>query len=331
VTTISISELEALCRAALTRAGVREQDAVIATGHYLENECSGKASHGIVRVVEAAGAAQKSGATPGNPEIAKDSGAIVVFDAKGQIGVVAGKHAMDMAMTRAKKHGIALVGVRNYIASMGSMTWFLRRLAEKNLVALMGCNSVAQVAPPGGCERVIGTNPVGIAVPGADGDALIVDFTTAAIAYGKIMVMKDKGETVPDGVLVDTDGHPSNNPADAYDGAILPLAGYKGFGLGLMVELLAGPLIGAGAVKKNLYDNDGMFIIAIDPQMAGHTGWAQDISAALEFIRKSKRQEGVSEISLPGDRSAKALKEVQEKGQVEVAEKTLEKLRALAL
>lgn len=327
---ISIQDLEKLCLHALKNAGLRDQDVEITIDHFLENELSGKSSHGIVRVVEAVKAAQKYGAPNKDPEIEKDTGNMVTLDGHGQIGVVAARHAMDVTIKRAKEHGLALGGVRNYIASAGSMAYYLRRLANQNLIALMSCNSVAQVCPPGGRERVIGTNPVGIAIPGESGEALIADFATSAIAYGKIMVMKDKGESIPGGLLIDKDGNPSTNPADAYDGAILPLADYRGFALGLMVELLAGPLIGAKAIKKGLYDNDGLFMIVINPEHLGYSGITEQISEALHAIKQTPPQPGTDFIALPGERSLKTLNEAKTRGTINVADKTLNNLKVLA-
>ena len=330
MTRINIKELENLCIAALRKAGVRDRDAEITVDHYLENQLSGKASHGVIRVVEAVRFIRDRGVPANDPEIAIDKGSMVVLNATGQLGTVAGKFAVDLAIERARKHGLALIGARNYIASTGSMAYYLRHIVNAGLVAIMGCNSVALVAPPGGRKRMIGTNPVGIGIPGESGDALIADLATSAIAYGKIMVMKDKGQSVPEGMLIDKDGNPSCDPADAYEGAILPLAYHKGFALGLMVELLAGPLIGAKAAKQELCDGDGLFIIAIDPSHLEQDSFAQQITETLEDIRQSPRRPGIEAITLPGQRSAQTLAQTKAAGDIDVVDKTLSDLRSLA-
>lgn len=254
---------------------------------------------------------------------------MVVIDAKGQTGTVAGKAALDVATGRAKTHGIAFVGIRGYVANSGSMAYYLRRMTSVGLIGLMGTNSVAMVAPPGGRQRMIGTNPVGIGIPGED-EAMIADFATSAMAYGKMMVLRDKGEPVPE-VLVDKDGNPSTDPLDAYEGAILPLADYRGFALGLMVELLSGPLIGGKASKDQMSENDGLFIIAIDPKKLGSQNFTHEVTDLFMKIRKSPTQKGVEEITLPGDRSSEALAEAKMNGTIEVVDKTLEDLKSLAL
>ncbi len=163
---IAIEELKSLCQELLTKNGVREKDREAIIDHLMENQCSGKASHGMVRLPNMIGAFRRFGLPLEDPEIVHDRGNIVVMDAKGQAGLVAGKVAMDEAIRRAKEHGLAMVGIRDYIGNSGSMAYYLRRMADQGLVAIMGCNSDALVAPPAGRKRMIGTNPIGIAIPG---------------------------------------------------------------------------------------------------------------------------------------------------------------------
>ncbi len=329
MTAISTGELKELCTNVLIKAGLRPQDAALTVDHYLENEMSGKSSHGMVRIEEAAKAVARWDIPKQDPAIEHDTGSMVRLNANGQIGAVAGMFATNEAITRAPKHGIALVGIHNYIASSGSMAYYLRRIADAGFIAFMGCNSVAMVAPPGGRERVIGTNPIGICIPGENGH-FIADLATSAYAYGKIMVHKDKGEPVPDGVIIDANGNASTNPEDAYNGAILPLSGHKGFSLGLMIELMAGPLIGAKAVKKELCDEDGLFIIAIDPNAMGNSKFYEEVFETLNTIKASATAPGNKEISIAGERSAKTLKETIQAEQLNVADTTLQKLKDLA-
>lgn len=326
---IRIEELKSLCMELLTKNSFRAKDAEVIVEHLVENECSGKASHGMVRLPEIISAIRKFGLSTEDPESVHDQGNISVLDAKGQIGVVAGYVATQQAISRAKEHGLAMVGIKNYIATSGSMAFYLRKFIEQGLIAIMGCNSVAMVAPPAGKQRMIGTNPVGIAIPGAEDKALVADLATSAIAYGKIMVMNDKGENVPEGVLIDKEGEPSTNPEDAYEGAILPLADHKGFSLGLMVELLAGPLIGAKAMKQNIYDGDGLFIIAIDPLQFGNSAYFEEIAESLADLKSSPTRPGYDTISIAGERSEKTLQMTLQQGKVEVAEKTLQDIRSL--
>lgn len=330
MTTISTKELRALCLKALTNAGLQESDAAITVDHYLENEMSGKTSHGMVRVVEAAKILKKYDIPSAQPEIIIDHGHMALIDAKGHTGPVAGLAVTNEAITRAKAHGMALIGARNFIVNTGSMAYYLRRLTSENLVALIWNNSVPCVAPPGGIKPVIGTNPVGIGIPGENGDGMIADLGTAAMAYGKMLALDAKGDPIPEGVIIDTNGNPSTDIKDALSGAILPLAGYKGFALGLMVELLSGPLMGAKAIQKNYYGDDGFFCLAIDPLKFGNTDFYKDISASLTAIRQSPPQEGTDKVTIPGERSGAKLAKSSETGSIDIAEATLGAIREFA-
>lgn len=323
---ITIKELENIARVALKTTGMRDTDIEITLDHYLENEISGKSSHGMVRIVEAHKTFQKHKVSQTDPVINNDQGHLCTINAQGQTGPVAGHYAVQETITRAKIHGLSFVGITNYVLNSGSMAYYLRRLVDNNLIAIMGTNSYACVAPPGGKEPVVGTNPLGIGIPGENGDAMIADFGTAALAYGKMMVLRDQGKAIPDNVLLDKDGNPSNDINDAFDGAILPLAGHKGFALAMMIELLAGPLIGGTAKKRELYQGDGIFIIALDPAKLGNSAFTAAASAFFNEIKHSVRQPGVDIITLPGERSSQALEINKKSGSLEIADKTLENL-----
>lgn len=326
MTEITIPELRRLCIEALTKVGVSAHDAGITVDHYLENELSGKTSHGMVRVIQAVKTVQARGLPRQAPEIIHDAGNIAVIDAHGALGPVAGHAALALSLERAKKHGMSMIGVRHYIANSGSMAYYLRRLAEAGLIGMMSCNSEAIVSPPEGIDPMVGTNPIGLCVPSADDTPFIADFATSAIAYGKIMVMEEKGQPVPDGLLIDKEGHPSTDPADAFEGSIKPLAGYAGFSLALMVELLAGLLIGTMACKRDA-GKDGLFIIAIDPTAFGQNDYAQRVAEILMRLRESRPVLGQDQVPLPGDRSAPILESTLAAGRVDVADKTLQTLR----
>jgi ureidoglycolate dehydrogenase (NAD+) len=330
MTEIAINDLRELCLKALTKTGLSKEHAQITVDHYLENECSGKKSHGMVRVVEAVGTITKKGIAKEEPTLIVDKQSMAVIDGKRNLGPVIGKMVIKEAVNRAKQHGITLVGGTNYIVNSGSMAYYLRLLASQNMIGIMSCNSVAMVAAPEGKERLLGTNPIGLGVPSEDGKHFIADFATSAIAYGKVMVAVDKGESLPEGRIIDKDGNPSTNPEDAkQDGAILPLADYRGFALGLFVELIAA-MLGADALQEKLYGNDGLFVIAINPEHIGSASYTTRIQEILTRIRKSEPAPNHEKVSLPGDRSLAVLHQTLKKGVVDVTDKTLTNIKELA-
>jgi LDH2 family malate/lactate/ureidoglycolate dehydrogenase len=330
MTEIAIKDLETLCVKALSKTGLSDDHVRITVEHYLENELSGKSSHGMVRVVEAIQHLNKRGAPKQGIKTVHQHGAIEILEADGHIGCVAAHKAMTTCIENTKKHGLAFIGVRNYFASTGSMAFYVRRFVENGLIALIGCNSVALVAPPKGKERILGTNPLGMGFPSADGNHFIGDIATSAIAYGKIMVMKDEGKKVPDGNLIDKDGNPSNEPEDAFDGAILPLAEYHGFSLALTICLLGGSLLGAKDLKKDIFDSDGFFMVGLDPKAFGQDQIPEHYATTLNQIRNSAPAPGHKNVTIPGDRSRQTLHDTLEKGSVIIASKTLQKLQELS-
>lgn len=327
---IKLQELTDLSVQALIKAGLDENEARLAADHYLENEFSGKASHGLVRVVEAVRALHSFGAPDKPPEVEFENDQVLRFNANRNIGSSASWHAMRAGIKKAASQAVTFVSVRNYIASTGAMSFYLRRITDAGYIGLMGCNSVALVTPVGGKKRMIGTNPFAIGIPDAQGQTpMIADFATSSIAYGKVMVMKNKGQSLPEGKIVDAEGHPSTDPADAYNGAILPLADHRGFALGLMIELLAGPLIGAKALKQELYDNDGLYMIFINPDHFGLPDVHDHLSGYLKQVLDTPLAPGAEPIALPGMRSAAKLEKTLKTGCIDVAEKTLDDLKDL--
>ena len=328
---INIKELEELCLKALINAGLNDHDAHVTVHHYLENELSGKTSHGMVRIVQAAAFIQEVGTPTTKPTLSLDNGNIATIDGQMNIAPVIGKMVLEESIARAQKHGIAFVGGKNYFGNTGSMAYYLNRLADKGLVSFISCNSVAVVAAPKGKDALIGTNPIGLAIPSDDGQHFISDFATSAIAYGKVLVAMDKNHPLPEGCIIDKDGNPSTNPEDAFpNGAILPLADYRGFSLGLFVEMLA-LLMGADVIKDELHGKDAIFMITIDPKSLNNAGYANKVESILNQIRQSAPAPDNTSVSIPGDRSQKTLEQNLEAGVVNIADKTLEKLRELCL
>ncbi len=327
---IKIDDLKELCLKALTRTGLSPEHAEITVDHYLENECSGKKSHGMVRIPQLVDAIKMMGLPVDVPEITNDKGNTAIINAHMNLGPMVGKMVLDESVMRAKQHGLSFVGMKNYFGNTGSMAYYMTRLAENGLIGLMSCSSECMVTAPAGKERFLGTNPIGLAVPSEDGNHFIADFATSAIAFGKVMVAKDKGEDLPAGCIIDKDGNPSTNPNDAAKaGAILPLADYRGFALGLFVEMI-GLMIGGEVLHNVTYGKDGFFIIAIDPKHLGSTSYAKRVSKILSHIRNSDPAPNHNNVSIPGDRSAKILKDTLATGMVDVTEKTLQDIQALA-
>jgi len=179
-----------------------------------------------------------------------------------------------------------------------------------------------RVAPPGGRAPRLSTNPLAIGVPHGDAP-LVLDFSTSATAEGKVRVKKIAGQPCPEGWLIDNQGRPTTDPNVLYanpPGAILPMGGaqaYKGFGLGLMIEILTGALSGGSCAKEVPYPRKGncVFFLLIDPaRFGGREHFAREVEALVTYVRSCPRVEGVEEILLPGDPERRLAQQRQREG-----------------
>lgn len=207
------------------------------------------------------------------PRVTTSRPASLVVDADYGFAQVAFDHALDQAVAAAKDYGIAQLMI-SHSHTCTALGWFTETAAADGLIALGMTNATPIVAPPGGSRRVIGTNPIACAMPdGEGGVAIAFDQSTSAVALGRITMAKAAGEPIPEGWAVDAQGAPTTDPEAALDGALVSSGGYKGWGIGLMVELLSAGMTGGlpshrvaplKAVKGAPHDL-GQFFILIDP------------------------------------------------------------------
>jgi uncharacterized oxidoreductase len=244
---------------------------------------------------------------------------------------------LRIAGEKARREGIASVMVRNcnHVGRLGSYT---RRAALDGFAALMSVNSPGPggVAPFAGLERTLGTTPISLAAP-PQGAALVLDMTTSATAEGKLRVAYQKGEPVPEGLVIDGDGHPSTNPAAYYEamGAILPLGGallgHKGYGLSVMVDVFCGILSGSGVAREDLPRGaNGVWLLLLDIERllprSEYDAWMEKYVAHLKGCRLAP---GFREILLPGEIEDRRGGERSRTG-VSIPEETWRQLSALA-
>jgi len=267
--------------------------------------------------------------------IVSDTGSQIVIDAENGLGHVVAERAADLVVERARAHGLAAVAVRSAF-HFGAAGRFAKSIAQAGCVGIVMANTRPLLSAPGGAERVVGNNPIAIAVPSL-GDPIVVDLALSAGAMGKIRLADSQGQSIPPGWATTAEGVPTVNAAEAIKGILLPAAGPKGFGLAVMIDLLTGGL-SAGAIGDAVqplfgdpskpYDSANLFL-AID--IAGFRpveDFASDASAFADRIRGSRRAPGIPEIRLPGDRAARAHRDPS--GKVAIADATVAALRQSA-
>ena len=274
---ITVQEIEAKSKAALIAHGAAEMQAghvaravaraeqlgnVICGLYYLESYCTQLKTGRVSGTVVA--------------DVTRPRPAAVMADARFGFAQPAFAAGLDTAIDAARECGVATFAVSN-AHTCTSLGFFTEQIAAKGLIAIGMTNASPVVAPPGGNARVIGTNPIAMTVPGDGKPRMHFDFSTSAVALGKITMAKAAGETIPLGWAVDAEGKPTTDPEAAIGGALVSAGGYKGWGFGLMVELLAAGMTGSvnsldvGGLK--LPDGPphglGQFYIIMDPSTYG--------------------------------------------------------------
>ncbi|HEV7280821.1 MAG TPA: Ldh family oxidoreductase [Pirellulaceae bacterium] len=293
-------------------AGVPREDAEIVAASLVEANLRGYDSHGVMRLPFYLEMVANGDIVPGAELSIVDEGTARIFgDAQWGFGAVQARRLLDRLEPKARAEGISL-GTLRHCSHVGRLGEYLEIAADRNLISLMMVNThggVVRVAPPGGTCARLGTNPLAIGVP-CEGGALTLDFSTSAVAEGKVRVHHIAGKPVPEGWIVDSKGRPTSDPATLYanpPGAILPMGGtqsYKGFGLGLMVEILTGSLSGGATPRDQLFPKKGncVFLALIDPdRFAGAAFFERDVREFVEWVRGCPPVEGNPAITLPGD------------------------------
>ena len=257
----------------LQAAGASAAGASLVAESLVQSNLVGHDSHGVVRVRQYLDTIAAGELKPiAEPLIAQETPTITMVDARHGFGQLAARFAIDQTIRKAQAQGLAATGVFN-CNHIGRLGEWVQLAADRGLIGLAFCNGGRPgglVTPYGGSGRMLGTNPIAAAVPIADHPPVVIDFSTSVVAEGKVRVARNKGQALPAGWIQDAEGRPSTNPEDLYaGGTLLPMAGHKGYGLSLLVELLGGMLTGQscpGLPTYTVLKNGVLFIVlAIEP------------------------------------------------------------------
>ena len=294
-------------------AGVPAADAETVARSLVDANLCGHDSHGIIRVPQYVGFVRERKLVPGVPlKVLRETPAMVAADAEWGLGQVQAYRLLDRLLPKAKALGIA-GGTLRRCGHIGRLGEYAEWAARQNLALFATVNSHGsgrRVAPPGGTQGRISTNPICFGIPGP-ADPLVLDFSTSAVAEGKVRVAFQKGEPVPEGWIQTAAGQPTTNPGDLYTdppGSILPFGGaqaYKGFGLGLMMDALAGGLSGGDCSRPDRpmpgLGNSVVFVLWDVDMFGGREHFQAAVGGLADHVRGTTRAEGVTEITLPGD------------------------------
>ena len=327
---LEITEAEAIntIHRVMKKCGCPEATALAVANHLADSSLCGVESHGLMRVLQYAGQFSSGYMLPaGRPKISKlDAGGTEV-DGQGGIGIPAMQLAMEHSCELASAHGIAAIAVRNS-GHTGRLGAFAEEAAKSGFltITLGGGNrhTWRQVAPYGGRQAKLPTNPYCIGLPGGDLGPVVLDFATSKIAGGWIYAAKSAGARLPDGVMIDAAGNPSTDPQDYFDGgAILPAGGAKGYALALMAELIGEALLGKPAIECNW--------LMITINTTNYQDRASLHSAAEEIladIRSCPPSPGFDRVEIPGERERETRR--RNNGMIAIPEPTWQQILELA-
>ncbi len=309
---ISVECLTTVLTTLFERAGAEPANARICAGHLVEANLKGYDSHGAsLAPVYLRWIAQGRVLPNQRGAVIHDRGAVLVIDGGFGLGQVVGADAMRLAIDRARQSGIACVALRRS-GHLGRIGAYGEQCAEAGLVSMHYVNVVGHapsVAPFGGGVPRLVTNPYCCVVPSADGQHVVVDFATSAIAIGAAHVAHRRGVPVPAHALVDAEGRPTTDPgtlfADGPRGHLLPFGQHKGGGLQVLCELLGGALAGQWTIQSDRAPGatiNNMLSIVIDPEaFGGREPFEREVTALAAYLRSTPPAEGFARVQLPGD------------------------------
>jgi L-2-hydroxycarboxylate dehydrogenase (NAD+) len=316
--------LKTFIASAFQRAGMPEGDARIVAELMVEADLQGSEGHGIFRLPQYVRRIQAGGINlKPNLRIERERTAMALVNGDNAQGHLAMKFAAELAIRKARSSGTAWVGVR-WGNHAGPASLYAKMALRSDMIGMYFAVGNANHLPPwGGVDMLLSTNPIAVAIPALEEPPIVLDMATTVAAFGKVKTRAQRGETMPEGWMVDRDGKPLTDPKRMHEGFLLPIGGYKGYGLALVFGILAGTLNGA-AMGRDVVDfnaddatptNTGQAILAIDigafedPEL-----FKRRIDALARDLRGSQRMKGVERIWLPGEQSHAKYRERLENG-----------------
>ena len=306
-------QLEEFTAAAMMALGLPSEDAAAVATLMVEADMQGSDGHGVIRLVPYAKRILAGGINlKPNIKVVQERTAMALVDGDNGMGHLVMKKATELAIHKARTAGIAWVGSR-LSNHAGPASLYARMALQHDMIGLYFAVGNANHLPPwGGLDMLLSTNPIAAAIPTLNEVPVVLDMATTVAAYGKVKAKAQRGEMMPEGWMIDRQGKPLLDPTKSEEGFLLPIGGYKGYGLSLIVGILAGTLNGA-AMGRQVIDfnkdfstttNTGQAIAIIDPSAFGDiTEFKQNVDTLVRELRGSERMPGVDRIWLPGEQS----------------------------
>ncbi|HTA99159.1 MAG TPA: Ldh family oxidoreductase [Bradyrhizobium sp.] len=315
--TVTFERLKTFIQQAMIKLGLPDADAATVAALMAQADLQGSDGHGVSRLPQYARRIKAGGFNVHpNIHVVHERAGMALLNGDNGMGHLVMKRAAEIAIEKARTTGIAWVNSQ-YSNHAGPASLYATMPLAHDMIGLYFAVGNANHLPPwGGLDMLLSTNPIAAAIPAGEEKPIVLDMATTVAAYGKVKTKALRGETMPEGWMIDRQGKPLTDPKRADEGMLLPLggmeAGYKGYGLALIIGLLAGTLGGA-AMGKDVIDfnhdddsvtNTGQAIAAIDIAAFGDVAaFKASVDTLVRDLRNSSRMPGVDRISVPGERS----------------------------
>ena len=322
---LPIPELEEISRAAILTYGYSDDEAEVILETLLYAQLRGN-NQGIAKLID--------GGIPKDPQAGeirpiKETEFSVLLDGARNMGIVVMHKAIEIALQKGLERGVGIVGTHNTSSSTGAIGYYVSKIAQSGFIGFCFSRTPERVSAYGSYEPIFGTNPLAVGIP-TGGVPIVFDMSTAAISYYGLVEAKVSGREIPPDVALDAKGNPTNNPAIALEGAVLPFdRSYKGAGLAMIIEILAGPLVGAShGGAEDSATNWGNLILALSPDLlVQRDSFEASVRGLLENVRKTKRLPEIESIFSPGERGNMLAEARTQLGVIEIDDKLLQRLR----
>ena len=313
---VSPSALRTFIQSALEHVGLPSSDASTCAELMARADVNGSEGHGVFRLPQYVRRIQ-GGAVNVRPKvrIVREAAGMAVVDGDNGMGHVVMRFATETAIRKAKSSGVAWVGVRWSNHAGPAALYASMPLAHDMVGLYLAVGNANHLPAWGGLDMLLSTNPIAVAVPALEERSIVLDMATTVAAYGKVKTKAQRGEMMPEGWMMDRSGRPLTDPKRADEGFLLPIGGYKGYGLALVFGLLAGTLNGA-AMGREVVDfnnddstptNTGHAIVAIDIVAFGEVdAFKRSVDALIRDLRASQTLPGVDRVRIPGEGSLEA-------------------------
>jgi len=312
---LSIEDSQNLVVEVMQNYGYNKEYAQIIGNHIIDCELRGLAYGGMARIVSITERLDRTGAPERLVETVHETPVSAKLNGHDNLGYVVALKATEMAIEKASKLGISLVGA-NDTWYTGMLSYFSEIAAARGMVTIIASNATPWVAPHGAVDGRFGTNPVCFGFP-SEGDPVIWDIGTSSIMHAEVMLARRLGQKIGDGLAFDAAGNPTQDPEAALEGAFTPWGGHKGAGLGMIVQML-GILAGSPVEPPDLA-SFGFLIVAMKPDLLmPEPEYRRKVSAYADYVRSARPVSGGEAVRMPFERSARVSRRRLEENKIEV-------------